>query len=173
MFLGMSMFVLTVSFNAYATYYEFSQGGYDDAMEITGYFYGYDNDSDGMLKGKDEVTKFYVEFGNNTTKLFKYGTSFLNHIEYFLDGFLGDNGTEGVSAFKEVTTTTYEGWKTGIGIFGGSEIGGYVDLKDGTRHTTDVAVKVTQTSAPVPEPASMLLFGLGLLGLTGVNRRKE
>ncbi len=30
-----------------------------------------------------------------------------------------------------------------------------------------------QEIAPVPEPATMLLFGMGLLGLAGVNRRKK
>ncbi|MCD4722949.1 MAG: PEP-CTERM sorting domain-containing protein [Desulfobacula sp.] len=34
------------------------------------------------------------------------------------------------------------------------------------------ADNITLTIAPVPEPATMLLFGLGLLGLAGVSRKK-
>lgn len=62
-----------------------------------------------------------------------------------------------------------------------------MDLTEGT-HTIDIFFAERNTSQsgfqlnffsdleptnPVPEPATMLLFGLGLLGLAGVNRRKK
>jgi hypothetical protein len=50
-------------------------------------------------------------------------------------------------------------WIRGSGIQPGSSSGEYQIFK-------------TQVNAPVLEPATMLLFGIGLLGLAGVSRRK-
>ncbi|MCP4672770.1 MAG: PEP-CTERM sorting domain-containing protein [Desulfobacula sp.] len=50
---------------------------------------------------------------------------------------------------------------------------GYVhEWTNGAMITTDIITSAS-SGAPVPEPATMLLFGLGLLGLAGVNRRKK
>ncbi|MCP3873037.1 MAG: PEP-CTERM sorting domain-containing protein, partial [Desulfobacteraceae bacterium] len=32
---------------------------------------------------------------------------------------------------------------------------------------------LVRESSPVPEPTTVILFGIGLLGLAGVNRRKQ
>ncbi len=44
---------------------------------------------------------------------------------------------------------------------------------DANIEITSVFFDNTETTAPVPEPATMLLFGIGLLGLAGVSRRKK
>jgi hypothetical protein len=60
-------------------------------------------------------------------------------------------------------------WATG-GYFGGGimQWGGTYDGM-----SLYIATDLTPSSSPVPEPATMLLFGTGIAGLAGMRRRKE
>jgi len=54
--------------------------------------------------------------------------------------------------------------------------GGWGPVLDSATHINwsdyQVPIAAWVTSSPIPEPTTMLLFGLGILGLAGVNRKK-
>lgn len=49
----------------------------------------------------------------------------------------------------------------------------YTGNNGGVRKDIDASVSITINSIPIPEPATIVLVGFGLLGVVGFKRKKE
>ncbi len=94
--------------------------------------------------------------GSSWTKVFKHG--------------LGG----GADSWSTETITNWKGVVTDLSTF---RFGFYTDVsenKSGNKEGVRIDwVKLSGDVMPVPEPSTKLLLGIGILGLTGLNRRKK
>ncbi len=117
-----------------------------------------------------DVTKIFAgtTYTDDDSKLFLFDSSGVLLAENDDDGFSGESFIDDYAIIADgiyyAAVTTYDNDP----IFSGGIISGWED--DG-ESSFDFNIIITNAS-PVPEPSTMLLFGIGLISLAGVNRRK-
>lgn len=117
---------------------------------------------DGPVSPGDELATASITFDDPT------------HFGFYID----PNGNDANRMFTQHGRNTHDDYQVTIWQINGSPtdyILGWEDLdlngdEGGDRDYQDMIVRLK--IAPVPEPATMFLFGIGLIGLAGVSRKK-
>ncbi len=89
--------------------------------------------------------------------------TFLYEIDFEADGTFDYSSVGSLIGISESYTYTM------VGVY--DPIGRATAIVDGAEISGMSTVQIN--TSPIPEPATMFLFGIGLLGLSGVSRRKK